>query len=266
MNSLFPVSLFPARLFVAEFKRRWSMMKAYPAQEIAEVIFLAVFFYMLFLGAKFMAGPTANFGERLDAIVVGYVVWLLMISTYSGIASALYSESVSGTVEQLMMSPHRLTRIFFARTMADVAFSLGVTFIVATLIMFLTGSRLIVSPLMVVPIIGVILASTGLGFIVGSLVFVFKQVRTVQMVLQFTLLFGVMVPIETWSRTAGLAGSLLPVSPGAASLRILLVNGQFDGLFAVLSLANGLLYLVAGTWLFRKMEARAKQRGMVGHY
>ena len=48
--------------------------------------------------------------------------------------------------------------------------------------------------------------------------------------------------------------------------RILLVNGQFDVFFAVLALANGLLYLAAGTWLFRKMEARAKQRGMVGHY
>ncbi|MBZ0186838.1 MAG: ABC transporter permease [Candidatus Obscuribacterales bacterium] len=253
-------------LFLAELKRRWSMVKAYPAEEIVEVIVLAVFFYMLFLGAKFMAGPTANFGERLDAIVVGYAVWLLMTQTYGGISSALYSESVSGTVEQLMMSPHRLTRIFFARTMADVVFSLLVTSAVACLIMILTGSRLLVSPLMVVPVLGVVLASTGLGFIVGSLVFVFKQVRTVQMVIQFALLFGVMVPIETWSKGMGLLGSLLPISPGAASLRILLVSGQFDLLYAALALANGLVYLVAGMMLFGKMEARAKRRGMVGHY
>ena len=54
-------------LLNAELRRRWSLIKAYPVDELVETVMLAVFFYLIFLGAKYMAGPTASFGDRLDA-------------------------------------------------------------------------------------------------------------------------------------------------------------------------------------------------------
>lgn len=253
-------------LIQAELKRRWSLVKAYPVEELVETVMLAVFFYLIFLGAKYMAGPTASFGDRLDSIVVGYTVWLLMISTYSGIAYGLYDESKSGTVKQLMMSPYQLSHIFIARTIASTTFSVLVVSAVAGITMFLTGARLHLSPLMALPFLSVIMGSLGLGFILGGMVFVVKQVRSIQMVVQFALLFGVMVPIETWDTASGIAGSFLPISPGAASLRLLLVNQEFSLLFNSLAILNGLLYMGIGIFFFKKMENRARRLGMVGHY
>lgn len=253
-------------LFISELRRRWSLAKAYPAEEIVETFILAIFFYMIFLGAKFMAGPTAQFGERLDAIVVGYIVWLLLMHTYSGIAHSLQQESSTGTLEQLIATPPGIARIFFLRAMADVTVSLVLTTVVAFLIMLLTGSRLHVSPAMVLPVAGIILSSTGLGFLVGSLVFLFKQIRSILMICQFALLFAVMVPIENWSLPGKLLGSLLPVAPGAAALRTILVQQQADMMMMLLAVLNGFLFLAFGMWVFMRAEARAKRRGLVGAY
>ncbi len=253
-------------VFISELKRRWSLAKAYPAEEIVGTAMMAVFFYMLFLGAKFMAGPTAQFGDRLDAIIVGYVVWILIMHTYSGIASDLQSESSTGTLEQLMSSPFSLSKILLMRAMADVTVSIVLTSCVAALIMLLTGTRLYIAPSMAIPIGAIVLGSTGLGFAVGSLVFLFKQIRSLQMVFQFLLLFAVMTPIESWGGAMTWVGALIPLAPAAAALRSVTIGQHLDITMALVGIANGVVYLLLGMYAFRKGEARAKKRGMVGHY
>lgn len=253
-------------IFFAELKRRWSLAKAYPAEEIVGTLMMAVFFYLMFLGSKYMAGPTAQFGERLDAIVVGYVVWLLLMHTYAGIANDLQQESSTGTLEQLLTAPAGLSKIFLLRALADVTVSLVITTVVAFLIMLMTGSQLHVSPSMVIPVAAIIMASTGLGFLVGSLVFLFKQIRSILMIFQFGLLFAVMAPIESWGMLGTAVGSLIPVAPGSAALRSILVAQSFDPVMTLLAVANGVVFLWLGMWVFRRAEALAKRRGMVGHY
>lgn len=253
-------------VFIAELKRRWSLAKAYPAEEIVGTVMMAMFFYMLFLGSQFMAGPTAQFGTRLDAVVVGYVVWILILHTYSGIASDLQSESTTGTLEQLMSSPYSLSRILLMRAMADVTVSVVLTSFVALLIMLLTGTRLYIASSMVLPVGAIVLGSTGLGFLIGSLVFLFKQIRSMQMVFQFLLLFAVMAPIENWSGAYTWLGAAIPLAPGAAALRSITIGQHFDLVMTLVGIANGVVYLLLGMYAFAKGEARAKKRGMVGHY
>ena len=253
-------------LYISELKRRWSLMKAYPGEEVIGTLMLAFFFYMLFLGASYIAGPTAQFGDRLDSIVVGYVVWLLMMQTYAGIAHDLQSESTTGTLEQLLTTPFGISHIFLMRSLADVSFSFFVTVLVAFVIMLLTGSQLHLSPWMLIPIVSVILASTGLGFLVGSLVFVMKQIRSVLMICQFALLFAVMVPMEKWGMAGKLLGSLMPVAPGSAALRTILVSQSPDMLMIGLSVANAVVYLLLGMWVFKRVEQVAKRRGIVSTY
>jgi ABC-2 type transport system permease protein len=67
------------RLFLAEFKRAWIEFKRYPAESVSGVVTFTAVFLGLFLGAKYMAGggATAQFGMRLDAIIVGYLLWTL---------------------------------------------------------------------------------------------------------------------------------------------------------------------------------------------
>jgi ABC-2 type transport system permease protein len=49
-------------------------------------------FYGLFVSAQYIAGPGFAFGDRLDAVVVGYVVWTLILFINNDIAINLQLE------------------------------------------------------------------------------------------------------------------------------------------------------------------------------
>jgi ABC-2 type transport system permease protein len=61
------------KLLLAELKRSWTMLRRYGAETIGGIVATTVVFYGLFLSAKYVAGEV-QFGDRLDAIVVGYVL------------------------------------------------------------------------------------------------------------------------------------------------------------------------------------------------
>jgi ABC-2 type transport system permease protein len=62
-------------LFLAEFRRSWIQFIRYPVEAIGGIVITTSIFYGLFLSARYIAGPSLQFGDRLDAIVVGYTLW-----------------------------------------------------------------------------------------------------------------------------------------------------------------------------------------------
>jgi ABC-2 type transport system permease protein len=112
----------------------------------------------------------------------------------------------------------------------------------------------------------VVLAATGIGYMVGSLVFLFRKIDALRMVLQFALLFAVMIPVETWSGTALLAGSFLPVAPSAAALRLMLVSEQVSWALCGLGLLNGIVYLAVGIVIFKRAQRYAQQKGTIAAF
>lgn len=253
-------------LFLAELKRRWSLARAYPFEEIAETLMMAVFFYMLFWGSKYMAGPTANFGTRLDAIVIAYILWLLIMQVFQGVAFDLQQEKTQGTLEQMMTSTFGAVRIFLARSVANLTITVVSTAVMGVIIVLLTGSHMHIAPLMVLPFMTTILAAIGLGFAFGSLVFVLKRVNTLMGVFQFFLLAIIAVPIESWGKLGIYLGSLIPLAPSSAAMRSVLVAQHPDALLMLLAGANGLLYFFGGIALFKRAERKARKSGAIGQF
>jgi ABC-2 type transport system permease protein len=253
-------------LFIAELKRRWSLVLAYPVEEIVGTIVLAVLFYMIFLGAGYMAGPTAQFGGRLENVIVGYVVWILLMNTYGNIAHNVEDERTKHTLEQLMMSNYGLRTILFVRTLADITITLLQTAAVTVIITLLTHTTLHFTLAAVLPVLTVLLASIGLGFMIGALSFALKKITALLMVIQFAVLFIVIAPVEKWGPVGLWLGSLLPVSPSSAALRSILVAQKFDWELCLLGLANAAFYLLVGLAIFKAAENFAKRRGTIGTF
>jgi ABC-2 type transport system permease protein len=88
-------------LLHVELKRTWIQFIRYPAEVVAGLIITTSVFYGLFLSARYMAGPSFAFGDRLDAVVVGYVLWSLNLYIINDIAIGLQSEAQTGTLEQV---------------------------------------------------------------------------------------------------------------------------------------------------------------------
>jgi ABC-2 type transport system permease protein len=254
-------------LLIAEFKRSWIQFIRYPIEAIGGIIITTSVFYGLFLSAQYMVGPTFQFGERLDAIVVGYVLWTLVIFIMSDIASGLQVEAQTGTLEQVFLSPFGAPRVFLVRAIASLALRLILIVTILLIIMGLTGSRLHFPPTLLFPLISVILAAYGLAFITGSCALLFKQIQQLLGLFQFLLLFLLATPTENWTGSAQVAGLLLPMIPSANLLRDLMARqAALDLEKVVLAFANGAGYFFLGFLVFHWAERRAKQRGILSGY
>lgn len=254
-------------LFWAELKRSWTEFIRYPAEAIGGIIITTIVFYGLFLSARYMAGPAMQFGDRLDAVVVGYVLWTLTLFIISDISLNLQSEAQTGTLEQIFLSPFGPSRIFLVRALAGLTIRLTLITAILLILMGITGSRLQFPPALLLPLITNLMAGYGLAFIMGACALLFKRVQQLLGLFQFALLFVLATPIETWSTQLRVLGWMLPMIPSAGLLRDLMARGEaLDwGVFA-LALANGTLYFALGMLVFRWAERQAKRRGMLGTY
>jgi ABC-2 type transport system permease protein len=254
-------------LFFAEFRRSWIQFLRYPAEAIGGIVITTSIFYGLFLSARYIAGPTLQFGDRLDAIVVGYVLWNLVLAISLDIAGGLQYEAQTGTLEQLFLSPFGAPRVFLVRAVASLTLRLLTILFILVVIMLLTGSRLAFPPVLLLPLVTVLLGAYGLAFAMGSLALLLKRVQQLLGIFQFALLFLMATPTETWQGSLRLARWLLPMTSGAGLLRDLMARGDaLDlGQFG-LALLNGIAYLAIGLLLFRFAEGEAKRRGKLSGY
>ncbi|HEY9660648.1 MAG TPA: hypothetical protein V6C65_19505, partial [Allocoleopsis sp.] len=156
-------------LFLAELNRSWTQLRRYSTEIIAAILGTTIIFYGLFLSVRYIAGPTVQFGDRLDSIIIGYVLWALMIFILGDIAGGLQNEARTGTLEQLFLSPFSAPRVFLTRACASLMINLAINLGILLLIMTLTGSTLSFSPLLIPPLFAVLLGAYGISFAMGSL-------------------------------------------------------------------------------------------------
>jgi ABC-2 type transport system permease protein len=254
-------------LLLGELKRTWIQFIRYPAEVIGGIIIITSVFYGLFLSAQYMAGPSLGFGDRLDAVVIGYVLWSLVLYIVNDIAIGLQAEAQTGTLEQVFMSPFGAPQVFLARAIASLALRLGLISGILLILMGITGSRLEFPLALLLPLATLLLAGYGLAFAMGASALIFKRVQQVLGVFQFALLFLIAAPTEDWSGAARWLAWALPMLPSTALLRGLMARGEaLDWGLLGIAIANGLVYFSLGLGLFRWAERAAKQRGSLGGY
>lgn len=254
-------------LLIGELKRTWIQFIRYPAEVIAGVIITTSVFYGLFLSAKYMAGPDFAFGDRLDAVVIGYVVWSLTLYIINDIAIGLQSEAQTGTLEQVFLSPYGAPWVFLARAIASLVLRLTLISGIIVILMLISGSRLSFPITLVLPLLTLLMAGYGFAFAMGACALVFKRVQQILGVLQFLLLFLLAAPVEEWEGPMASLRFFLPMLPSTGLLRDLMARSiPLDWGILLLALLNGLLYLGLGLGLFRWAETVAKQRGTLSGY
>ncbi len=254
-------------LFLAELSRKWIEFRRYPVEAIAGIFIFSSVFYGLFLSARYIAGPSFQLGERLDSIVIGYVLWTLVSFILASIAGELQREAQTGTLEQLFLSRFGAVKVFLMRTLADLTLQIVIILSILFIIMALTGSRLSFPPTLLLPFATVLLGAYGFAFTIGSLALLLKRVQQLLLFIQFPLLFLLTTPTETWSGSAYVLTQLLPMTSGAGILRALMARNESLNLtHLTIACINGAIYFALGLLLFRLAEREAKRRGMLSGY
>lgn len=254
-------------LFFAELRCSWIQFRRYPIESIAQIIFTTAIFYGLFLGAGYIAGSSFQLGDRLDSIIIGYVLWVLVNFVMANTAGGLQNEAQTGTLEQLFLSRYGAVKVFLMRGLAYLTLEILKIIIILFIIILLTGSSLYFPPLLVLPFISILLGAYGFAFMVGSLALLVKRVQQVLPLLLFPLLFLLTIPTETWTGTPKLLAFFIPMNPGAGLLRDLMARGKgLDFITLTIAFTNGLIYFSIGLFLFRLAEKEAKRKGILSGY
>ena len=254
-------------LFIGEFKRTWTQTRRYPTEAIVGIFIITTVFYGIFLSTQYMAGPASSFGDRLDSIVVGYVIWTLVLYIVNDTANNLQFEAQTGTLEQVLLSPFGATKVFLARAIASLTLRMLLIIVVLGLITWITSSQLDFPPVLLLPLGTLILSAYGLAFFIGSFALVLKKVQQVLGLFQFVLLFLLATPTEDWTGTGQIVARVLPILPSTGLLRDLMARGEsLDWNLWAIALLNGILYFTLGTLFFRWAERKAKQQGTLGGY
>ena len=254
-------------LLHVELKRTWIQFIRYPAEVIAGLIITTSVFYGLFLSARYMAGPGFAFGDRLDAVVVGYVLWSLNLYIINDIAIGLQSEAQTGTLEQVFLSPWGSPRVFFARAIASLALRFTLITGIVLILMAISGSRLSFPPTLLLPFLTLVMAGYGFAFIMGACALVFKRVQQILGIFQFLLLFLLAAPFEESTGIMQYLRFFLPMIPSTGLLRDLMARDlPLDWPTFGLALLNGLAYLGLGLLIFNWAEKMAKKRGSLSGY
>ncbi|MCP4655708.1 MAG: ABC transporter permease [bacterium] len=254
-------------LLAAEAKRIWILYKRYPLQLLGSLIMSTISFYALFLGARYMAGPAFQFGDRTDGLILGYGLWMLVTFNLNRIASFLQAEAKTGTLEQVYLSSFGPVTVIMARAVASVGVSIGISFSLLIVMLYITGRQLSFPAVTLLPLLSAVIGSFGLGLGIGALALVFKRIRPITRFFQFILLALVIVPVELWEGSQRWVGLLLPIAPAAGQLRDLMSRGQsFDLGYFGLTLLNGTGHFLFGLLLFLVADRVARNRGLLGQY
>lgn len=254
-------------LLMIEFKRVWLLYRRYPMEALGGLLMMFITFYALFLGASYLAGSSFQFGDRVDGLILGYGLWTLVLFNLGSTASAIQIEAQTGTLEQVAMSGFGLLKVILIRGFAALGLSLAISGALLVILLRLTHRTLSFPSGIALPLISVVLASFGIGLLMGGLALLYKRVQQVMRLFQFVLLALVVVPVEQWDGVKRIIGLLVPIAPAAGQLRDLMVRGQAFSLDAFgYGLINGFLFFVIGIFAFRQANRLARQRGLLGQY
>jgi len=251
-------------LFREVLRREYLLFIRYPANAVGGIVMGTLFFVLIFYGGTTVGGPT--FDESLDSIVVGYFLWAMTTVSYRASANDITNEAQWGTLERHFMTPFGFGPVVFAKSVGTVLRSFVDSFVILVVMLLLTGTSLIIDLVTIIPITVLGLSSVlGVGFAVGGVAVLYKQVGNWVNLLQFGFIGLIAAPTfdVVWLQ-------FLPLAKSSALLQRAMTEGvrlwEFEPTTLLILVTTAVGYLGLGYAVFYAAHKRARGLGVLGDY
>jgi ABC-2 type transport system permease protein len=252
------------RFFGAAARKKYLLLVRYPVNTISQFGTILLVFFVLFFGGRAVA-PTA-IADTIEGIIVGYLLWSMSITAYSGLSWGVTREAQWGTLEQLFMSPFGFGPVMVVKTVVNVLESFLWGAGTLLVMMAVTGRWLSVDPLTVLPIAALALApAVGIGFVFGGLAIRFKRIENAFQLVQFLLVGLIAAPVADYPLL-----KWAPLAQGSQLLQTAMTEGvrlwEFPAAELGVLVATAVGYLALGYGAFHYCQRWARREGVMGHY
>ncbi len=249
---------------MAAARKRVLLLIRYPVNTLSQFITFYLLFLVIFLGGQAVAPATIT--DSLAGIIVGYLLWTVAMTAFSGLSWNVTREAQWGTLEQLYMSPFGFERVMGINTIVRVveSFLWGASILV--LMVLTTGQMVHIDPITVVPLLSLAVApAIGIGFALGGVAVRFKRIENVFQIVQFVLIGLIAAPISDVP-----FARWLPLAQGSAMLQSTMAEGlslwELPTEELLVLVITGVGYLVVGFLVFRWCQRWSRRAGVMGHY
>ena len=242
-------------LFVNELRLQWHEMRQYWFETFSSLFFLIGIFLGLFYGIKGFVLEQGD-GQSLDGLVLGFLLWTFATGAYGSVTKSLIEDTQKGYIEQLFLCPNGFISLMLCRSLSESLVGLVMLTMIAYIVMAITGNWLTIN---FAYFYGILLLSApslvGFGLMISGLALLFKRVETVGAMLNLALMGLVALdglPLNVFT--------FLPFVPGASLAQDVVLDQSSLRLdYLLIVIANSLVYLTSGIYMFRAFEKQAKK-------
>lgn len=253
------------RLFKANFRKEYIELKRYLPNTVSLFVTVYCIFLAIFLGLKFVGDP-ATFDDNVQYSIISMIFWTISVVAMSYAGGTISQEAMRGTLEQLYMSPSAMWKIMLSRLCAQLSLQSIVVLILLFAAMLTTGQWLNLNPLTTIPVIVLTLISMiGVGFMIAGIALIYKQIDQILQILQFVLMGLTFIPLSV-------APFLVyaPFVKGVDMIRTIMMRNytlaDIPVSDFVILVANAIIYLVIGLYVYLYCEKKAMKSGLLGQY
>lgn len=257
-----PASL-PARMghhLVNEARRALYLARRYWFESLLGLgLVTSLFGGLLFAVLKASDSSLAAGGA--DGLIAGFAIWLFASAAAQGPSSEVMQETEQRSLEQLSLAPIRLDSLLAFRVLLDLLLGLALLILTLGVAQLLTGGSVTLSPAVLgLAILGVP-ALVGVGYALAGIMLLVKRGEILAMISFPVVIALIALPAYPLNMLAW-----LPYALCAAAARAAAAGDQIPlDVWGWVAL-NGLLYLIAGRYLFLRLLRRARELGVLGHF
>ncbi len=213
------------------------------------------------LYAVLEASDSSLEGGGADGLIAGFAIWLFASAAAQGSSTEIMQETEQRSLEQLSLAPIRLDALLALRLLLDLLVGLAMLMLTLGAAHLLTGGRVTLSPeALGLAVLGVP-ALVGIGYALAGVMLLVKRGEVLVMI-GFPMLIG-LIALPAYPLNAL---AWLPYALCAAAARAAASGTQIPpDVWGWIAL-NGLLYLIAGRYVFARLLRRARELGVLGHF
>jgi ABC-2 type transport system permease protein len=239
----------------------------------SNLVFGIVSIILSFLGISYVISDGKPTPFRIASSLVGYLIWYYVMLITANMGESLLSESSSGTLEQMFISPVPIGFILIGRILGNLVVS-SIQLVTVGVILISGFNLPIRWSLDAIPVAFItVLGLFGFGFMLGGIALIFKQISSITAIVNYVLVFlnGALVPIEQFPSWLLLIARILPSTLGITVMRNILLNGMTlrdvwsNGSLPLLTIHSA-VYLISGWIILNWCIGVAKKQGTLGQY
>jgi ABC-type transport system involved in cytochrome c biogenesis permease component len=253
-------------LFYAILRKDLIYQWRYKVNTFVGILFLTFICFGIIFGINSFSEKGMDTSEKAG-FIGGYILWLVMMTSYQTITRTITSESTLGTFEQLYINSPNIFTFLFMKCFSAFLTSMITIYFIIFLILYLANIPLDMNIVLMLPVILIgIPALWAMSLGIGSLALVAKQIDAVSSVVSMIVLASIPIIVQKSQLAAivlpfGLSNKLSQdIFTGTTSLSAVSVQN------VAAILANDAVYLAIGMTIFKISEYYAKKYGKLAHH